>query len=51
MQDVIAAIRIDPSFISKSVLGTLAIEKSFLLVISLKLFLKLVDASVSKTLS
>ena len=51
VQDVIAAIKIDPSFIEYSLFLTFETEKSFLPVTSEKLFLKLVEASVNKTLS
>ena len=51
MHEVIAAIKIEPSLISNSELGTLEIEKFSFLVISLKLSLKLFAASVNKTLS
>ena len=50
VQEVIAAIKIDPSFISKSVLEIFEIEKLSLLVISAKLFLKFLEASVNKIL-
>ena len=40
VHDVIAAIKIEPSLISNSALGTLEIEKLSFLVISLKLSLK-----------
>jgi hypothetical protein len=51
VQDVIAAINIEPSFIAKSVPLTFDIVCSFLLVACSNTFLKFVDASVSKTLS
>ena len=51
VQDVIAAIKIDPSLIEYSLSLTFETEKSFLPVTSEKLFLKLVEASVNKTLS
>ena len=51
MHEVIAAIKIEPSIISKSELGTFEIEKFSFFVISLKLLLKLFEASVNKTLS
>ena len=51
VHEVIAAIKIEPSLISKSVPGTLDTEKFDLLVISLKLLLKFFEASVNKTLS
>ena len=51
VQEVIAAIKIDPSLISKSVCSTLELFFSSLPVASLKTFLKFEDASLSKTLS
>ena len=44
VQEVIAAIKIEPSLISKSVLETFEIEKSFLFVNSAKLSLNFVEA-------
>ena len=51
VHDVIAAIKIDPSLILKSVFTTFDTECSFLFVASFKTFLKEVDAYVNKTLS
>ena len=48
VQEVIAAINIEPSCISKSELLTFAFKKSSLLVYFLKFSLKFCDASVSK---
>ena len=44
VQEVIAAIKIEPSLISKSVFETFEIEKSFLFVNSAKLSLNFVEA-------
>ena len=51
VHDVIAAINIDPSSISKSVFSTFELIFSFRPVASLKTFLKLAEASFNKTLS
>ena len=51
VQDVIAAINIEPSLIVKSVLATFETDFSFLFVASFNTFLKELGASVKSTLS